>query len=113
MWLARSLLHASINRGHRKQKTMFKIKWIIDLIRQQKPDRTDLIAALKKVNPTQWERQPYIYFVSASRPNEPDSEWQFQENVVLEHPVEGTIVLDILRDGRIGGIEFINQIPDH
>jgi len=24
----------------------------------------------------------------------------------LEHPTEGTIVLDILKDGRIGGIEF-------
>ena len=90
---------------------MFRIEWIIDLIREEKPDRIDLIEALEKVNPTQWERQPYIYFVSGSRPNDPGSEWQFLESVVLEHPSEGTIVLDILRDGRIGGIEFLNQIP--
>ena len=57
-------------------------------------------------------RQPYICFVSGERPNQLDSEWQFEENIVLEHETEGVIVLDILKDGRIGGIEFVNQIPE-
>lgn len=89
----------------------FDIEWIIDLIKEQEPDRTDLIEQLKKSDRKKWIRQPYIHFISGARPNQPGSEWQFEENIVLEHKSEGTIVLDILKDGRIGGIEFVNQIP--
>lgn len=89
----------------------FEIEWIIDLIKEQEPDKTDLIEQLKKSDRKKWIRQPYIRLISGTRPNQLDSEWQFEENIVLEHDSEGTIVLDILKDGRIGGIEFINQIP--
>lgn len=89
----------------------FDIELIIDLIKEQEPDRTDLIEQLRKSDRQRWIRQPYIRFVSGDRPNQPGSEWQFEENIVLEHDSEGTIVLDILKDGRIGGIEFVNQIP--
>jgi uncharacterized protein YuzE len=88
----------------------FDIEWIIELIKEQEPDRLDLIHQLVKSEKKKWIRQPYIRFVSAERPNLPDLEWQFDENIVLEHVTEGTIVLDILKDGRIGGIEFVNQI---
>ena len=99
------MLHAE------KMKTpYFDIEWIIDLIKEQEPDRTDLIEQLKKSDRKKWIRQPYIHFVSGARPYQPGSEWQFEENIVLEHGSEGTIVLDILKDGRIGGIEFVNQI---
>jgi hypothetical protein len=50
------------------------------------------------------------YFVDPQRPNEQGSEWQFLENVVMEHPTDGTIVLDILKDGRVGGVEFVDRI---
>ncbi|NCB07624.1 MAG: hypothetical protein EOM73_05625 [Bacteroidia bacterium] len=90
----------------------FDIKWIIEMIKEQEPDRVDLIDQLKKSERKKWIRQPYINFVSGERPNQPGSEWQIDENIVLEHETEGTIVLDILKDGRIGGIEFINQIPN-
>ncbi len=89
----------------------FDIEWIIELIKEQEPERLDLIQELKKLDIKKWIRQPYIYFVSTEKPNQPGSEWQFDENIVLEHETEGTIVLDILKDGRIGGIEFLNQIP--
>ena len=90
----------------------FKIEWIITLImeQEQEPERTDLIAKLQKFEWKDWIRQPYIRFVSGERPNLPDSEWQIEESIVLEHDTEGTIVLDILKDGRIGGIEFVSQI---
>jgi uncharacterized protein YuzE len=88
----------------------FKIEWIITLIKEQEPDRLDLIEQLHKSEKKKWIRQPYISFISGERPNLPGSEWQFKENVVLEHETEGTIVLDILKDGRIGGIEFVLQI---
>ncbi len=88
----------------------FKIEWIIDLIKEQEPNRLDLIEQLKNSKRKEWIRQPYISFVSGKRPNLPGSEWQFEENVVLEHYREGTIVLDVLKDGRIGGIEFVSQL---
>lgn len=88
----------------------FKIEWIITLIKEQEPDRLDLIDQLQMSERKKWIRQPYVSFVSSERPNLPGSEWQFEENIVLEHETEGTIVLDILKDGRIGGIEFISQI---
>lgn len=93
-----------------KQET-FKIEWIIELLKEQEPERTDLIEQLERNERREWFRQAYIRFVNAERPNQPNSEWQFDENIELEHPTEGTIVLDILKDGRIGGIEFIKYIP--
>lgn len=92
------------------KENYFKIEWIIDLIKEQEPERLDLIQQLEDSNIKKWIRQPYISLVSAERPNQQGSEWQFEENIVLEHETEGTIVLDILKDGRIGGIEFLNQI---
>ncbi len=89
----------------------FKIEWIIDLIKEQEPERIDLIEQLKNSEIKEWLKQAYVRFVNGFRPNQPNSEWQFEENIELEHPTEGTIVLDILKDGRIGGIEFLNYIP--
>ena len=94
------------------QKSAFHIEQIIAFIKQQAPDRLDLIEELEQSDRKTWIKQPYIYFVSAERPNQPGSEWQFAENIVLEHETEGTIVLDVLKDGRIGGIEFVNQITN-
>lgn len=89
----------------------FDIEWIIDLIREQEPHRTDLIEQLNKSEVRGWIRQPCVRFVSGENANQPGAEWQFEENIVLENETEGTIVLDVLKDGRIGGIEFISQIP--
>ena len=92
------------------QKPEFHIEQIIPLIKEQEPDRLDLIEELKKSDRKKWVRQPYVQFVSAEKPNQPGSEWQFEETIVLEHKTEGTIILDILKGGRIGGIEFVSQI---
>lgn len=89
----------------------FHIEWIIDLIKEQEPDRFDLIDQLNKFERKMWIRQPYVSLIEGNPLNFPAPEWQLDENVTLEHKTEGTIVLEILKDGRIGGIEFINQIP--
>lgn len=88
----------------------FDITWIIDLIKEQEPGRIDLVEQLEKSEIRGWIRQPYVRFVSDENAKQPGAEWQFEGNLVLEHETEGTIVLDILKDGRIGGIEFIDQI---
>ncbi|GAA5022035.1 hypothetical protein GCM10011506_01700 [Marivirga lumbricoides] len=92
------------------KNSYFEIEWIIDLIKEQEPNRTDLIEQLRASEIRQWIRRPYLRLVSGERPNQQGSEWQFLENIVLEHATEGTIVLDILKDGRIGGVEFLRQI---
>ncbi len=38
------------------------------------------------------------------------SEWQHDDCIFFEQEAEHNIVLDILKDGRIGGIEFIGLI---
>lgn len=93
-----------------KQPT-FKIEWITELLKEQEPERTDLIEQIEKIERKEWFRQAYVKFVSGFKPNQPNTEWQFEENIELEHPTEGTIILDILKDGRIGGIEFLKHIP--
>ena len=45
-----------------------------------------------------------MYFV-------PKAEWQQEECLRLEHPVEGLIILDILQRNRDGGAEFIKYVP--
>ena len=89
-----------------------KIEAIVELIRKQNPERVDIINQLKKLSKKEIELKPYVQFINSDKPNQKESEWQFNENIILEHETEGTIVLDVLKDGRIGGIEFIKQIQD-
>jgi hypothetical protein len=44
--------------------------------------------------------------------NQDGSEWQFVTNVELYSRKEGLLILDILTDQRVGGVEFINNIMD-
>ena len=56
------------------------------------------------------ESGAYLYFVDPANPNAPGSDWQFVENILLEHPTEGDIVLDILTDRGVGGVEFLSRV---
>ena len=86
----------------------FQIAWIIDLVKEQEPDRVDLIEQLEKSNIRKWMRQPYVRLISD--PEVAPFNHRIEESIPLVHETEGTIVLDILGDGRIVGIEFISQI---
>jgi hypothetical protein len=80
----------------------FDINLIIDLILEQEPNRIDLIEQLRNSDWQKFLRRKYLYLI-------PD-EGQIKESIVLEHEVEGTIVLDVLESGKIKGIEFVDQI---
>ncbi|WP_111671359.1 hypothetical protein [Algoriphagus litoralis] len=80
----------------------FDITLIINLIIEQEPNRIDLIEQLGKSDWQKFLRRKYLYLI-------PD-EGQIKESIVLEHEVEGTIVLDVLESGKIKGIEFVDQI---
>lgn len=86
--------------------TTYDPSWIIALAQEQLPDETWLPAALARCTAAHRPTMAYVRFVSGANPNQPGSEWQFERNLILEHPEHGEVVLDVLRDGRIGGIEM-------
>lgn len=79
--------------------------WLVALAREQHPDDVQLAKALSNCTRAICA-ESYVAFVSNSRQNLPGSEWQFGRNVILEGPDEEEIVIDVLKDGRIGGLEF-------
>ena len=84
--------------------------WLVDLAREQEPDEPWLPVALADCCRA-WRHSPaYVYFLNPNNPNQPGSEWQFETNIVLEHPTEGALVLDILKGQRVGGFETIDRI---
>ena len=86
------------------------IKEIIELVRQQEPNRQDIIIALTNSFGGKWESKAYYKFVDSTNANEKGAEWQFDENIVLESKTLGTLVIDYLKDKRIGGIEFLKNL---
>ncbi|MDF1548355.1 MAG: hypothetical protein P1P88_11075 [Bacteroidales bacterium] len=87
------------------------IELIAALIKELVPERTDIVV-VQKLKSKKWIRQAYIPLKKLYDSDERDSNWQFEENILLEHETEGTIVLDVYKNGRIGGIELVNQIQD-
>lgn len=89
---------------------LINIELIIELTRHQEPNRPELVTALQNCKDGQWTSNGYYRFVDSKNANEIGAEWQIDESIVLEQEVNGDIVLDLLKDGRIGGIEFIDLI---
>ena len=94
--------------SHRKP---FDPEFLVALLHAQHPDKPELAAAMRECRTSIHETPGYMTFVNPARPNLPGSEWQFGGNVQLTDPMRGWIVLDVLKDGRIGGIEFVDEIP--
>lgn len=84
--------------------------WLVELARESRPDEPWLAEALARCTRAAPRGRAYLCFVDPAFPNEPGSEWQFQANVLLHHPREGELVLDVLRGRRIGGVEFLRRI---
>src|SRR5438270_275853 len=88
----------------------YDLNWIIDLVKQQEPARHDIVNGLIECKNGYWESKAYLRFVDGKDANQPGAEWQIDDCIVLEHETEGDIVIDLLKDGRIGGIEFVSRI---
>ncbi|SDC02680.1 hypothetical protein [Williamwhitmania taraxaci] len=87
------------------------IENIIKLVKEQEPDRQDIVEALRSSKGGYWSSIGYYCFVASDiKPNKPGSNWQYDECMVIEQKEKGDIVIDLLKDGRIGGIEFIDLI---
>ena len=89
---------------------LINIKEILELVRQQEPNRKDIIIALTNSLGGHWESKAYYKYVDSKNANEKGAEWQFEENIVIESETLGTLVIDYLKDKRIGGIEFLKNL---
>ncbi|NOQ71709.1 MAG: hypothetical protein GQ574_06905 [Crocinitomix sp.] len=85
-------------------------EWIVKIATEQIPDKPEIIKALSECTVGLRESRAYIYFVNGEKPNQPNSEWQFEENIILEDKKNGTIILDVLKGNKIGGIEFLKFV---
>lgn len=56
------------------------------------------------------ESEAYVHFIDPHNANQPGADWQFRENIILETTPYGDVVLDVLQDGRIGGVEFLTRL---
>jgi hypothetical protein len=88
----------------------FNINEIIKLVKEQEPDRQELIHALQKCKSGYWSSNGYYQFIDSRNANQAGADWQHDESIVLEQENKGDIVIDLLKDGRIGGIEFFDLI---
>ena len=91
-------------------ETPYNLDWIIELVKQQEPERHDILNGLLNCKNGVWRNNAYLQFVDSKNANQPGAEWQIDDSIVFEHKTEGDIVIDLLKGGRIGGIEFISRI---
>jgi len=80
-------------------------EWLVELAAEQIPEETEIIKSIRNCTKVLRESKAYIYF--ALPPNKPGSEWIFKKNIMLKHKTNGQIVLDILSNDKIGGVEFL------
>ena len=90
--------------------TPYDPSWLVAWLRANRPELTALADALARCTRAAEGGRAYLYFVDPAAANQPGAGWQMGESVTLEHPREGTLVLDVLADGRVGGIEFLRRL---
>ena len=90
----------------------FDPTWLVHLAEANRPGERQIAQSLAQCRRCCQRSVAYWYFVDASNPNRPGSEWQFDRNVLLEDRELGRLVLDVLKDGRIGGVEFLSRIGE-
>ena len=83
---------------------------LVELAKVQLPEKKWLPAALAACTKVFLDDDACIYFVNNTRPNQPGSVWQFKTNLILKHPTEGDLVLDILDGNRVGSIEYLARL---
>lgn len=86
--------------------------WLVQLAKAQYPEAPWLQTALKSCTViVEMETEPEYTILFIDR-----MVGKFRENVVLIDPKRGRIVLDILTDGRVGGLSILEmpyKLPDN
>ena len=82
--------------------------WLVELAREQYPDKPWLLEALEKCTRC-LKSNKYIYFVNPKNPDKLGSEWQYEMCLSMTSPKEGWLLLQILKNNRVGGVEFAGR----
>ena len=84
--------------------------WLVEWARANRPDLPWLAYALARCTRAAQGGRAYLYFVDPGDANQPGAEWQWEQNLAVDHPREGTLVLDILTGRRVGGMEIMRRM---
>ena len=84
--------------------------WLVKLAEEQYLAEKWLAESLKECTRYCRQSDAYYYFMDPKNANKPGAEWQISENIILKHDTLGEIVLDVLKNKKIGGIEFIMEL---
>lgn len=80
---------------------------LVKITRQQHPHKPEWAEAFARCT-RQWpESELYTHFMSWA---EQQRSWAFACGFVLEHVTHGTLIIDVLKDGRIGGVEYLTRV---
>ena len=90
----------------------FDPKMLIEAALRQATALTWLPEALANCGVGTWESRAYVHYVEDADKSKPGSPWQFEKSVVLSHESLGMVVLDVLSEDRLGGIEFVDRIGE-
>ncbi len=89
----------------------FDPTWLVELAKRERPDLPWLSESLARCSQCHWKRSRiYVYFVDPESANQPGADWQYHETVSLAHPKFGCIMLDVLQDNKVGGVEFYDRL---
>ncbi|MEO8591177.1 MAG: hypothetical protein ABI432_17495 [Flavobacteriales bacterium] len=98
------------NRKFNNPGRRFDPALLVRLARAQWSDRPELAAAFANCT-REWPRNGlYTYFQS---PVDREKKWDFGGSLFLEHPVLGTLVVDVMKDNSIGGMEYLDRVMGH
>jgi uncharacterized protein YuzE len=75
-------------------------RWLVEAAKKAFPNDTALHDALARCTQATGE-EPVIYFT------DPNNDWHIARDVRLNDTPKGDVEVDILKDGRIGGIEIL------
>ena len=88
-------------------------KWLIYLIRTQHPAEQEIVTALK--NCTRWRRddEGYFFFLGTNETGASGDRLTVSRCIELCSEDEGQLILDVLADGRLLGIQFLDRQGEH
>ncbi len=84
---------------------LFDPEWLVALIHAQEPNPV-LEAEVAKCTRAIKESDAYFHFVDPAE----QTGYEFDHNVALLDREHGMVVLDVWRDGRVGGVEFPDRV---
>jgi hypothetical protein len=85
---------------------------LIRLVYAQYPHRTDVLRALQLCSSGYWENEKYIYFIQARQLSSTQTKINIVESLIVDDQNKGQIVVDVVDDGRIAGINYSSGSED-